>query len=506
MVRLKSILLSALCGGALAADPVPAPPPPVPYDDYYRLVTFEAPKSLNLEASGLAVLPDGKLAVGIRRGEVWIIENPTAEPATVEKLRYKLFATGLHEILGLAWHEGALYATQRSEVTRLRDTDGDGSADEYLTAAQGWGVSGAYHEYAYGPVFDREGNMHNTLNCSMGKKWPGAGEEATSTLWRGWSVITPKGSTIARGFSAGFRSPAGIGLNAEGDIFATDQQGNYMPTNPLMHIRNGAFFGHADALEFANHPDSPLKHPGKVPESITVAQAMKDFPAYSPPAVWFPYVKMGQSTTGIRCDLTGGKFGPYDKQLFVGEFVLSGVNRVFLEKVGGEYQGACFPFVSGLQSAVLSLNFLPDGSLVTGESNRGWNSYGNRPFGLQRLIWNGKTPLEVQKMEALPDGFRFTFTLPVNGEGVNWQETQAKSYTYLYTSKYGSAEMETEPLKLTHFLLADGGRTLTVECANLREGFVHEFVLPELQALEGGQKLWHRDAYYTLNRVPSAKR
>ena len=227
-------------------------------NDYYRIVTYEVPKGLNLEASGLAVLPDGKLAVSIRRGEVWIIQNPSAEPATVENLGYKLFASGMHEILGLAWHEGALYVTQRSEVTRLRDTDGDGTADEYLSVGHGWGVSGAYHEYAYGPVFDRDGNMHNTLNCSMGKKWPGAGDEATHTLWRGWSVITKKGTTHATGFSAGFRSPCGIGLNAEGDIFGTDQQGNWMPTNPLMHIREGAYFGHAEA-------QADIDRPGRCP-------------------------------------------------------------------------------------------------------------------------------------------------------------------------------------------------------------------------------------------------
>ncbi|MDZ4288250.1 MAG: hypothetical protein U0984_09835 [Prosthecobacter sp.] len=493
-----SFLFAAVRG---AEEPVPVPPPPVPHDDYYRVVSYEVPKGLNLEASGLAVLPDGKLAVSIRRGEVWIIQHPTAEPPTVEKLGYKLFATGMHEILGLAWHEGALYVTQRSEVTRLRDSDGDGTADEYLTVGQGWGVSGAYHEYAYGPVFDREGNMHNTLNCSMGKKWEGAGPEAQHTLWRGWSVMTPKGSTVAHGFSAGFRSPSGIGLNAEGDIFATDQQGNFFGTNPLMHIRKGAFFGHAEALVDAKRPDSPVKHPGKVPEGITVAQVMKEMPIYCPPAVWFPYVKMGQSPTGMRCDLTDGKFGPYDRQLFVGEFVLSGVNRVFLEKVGGEYQGACFPFVSGLQSAVLTLNFLQDGSMVAGQTNRGWNSSGNRPFGLQRLIWTGKTPLEVEKMEALATGFRFTFTQPITVDPAKWAETQAKSYTYTYTAKYGSPEVDTQPLQFTGFTLSKDQRSVVVGCANLRPGYVHEFVLPELKSKDG-TTLWHRDAYYTLNRIP----
>ena len=471
----------------------------VKQSDYFRVLTYELPKGLNLEASGLAVLPDGKLAVAIRRGEVWILEHPLAEPPTAEAVGYRLFASGMHELLGLAYHEGDLYVTQRSEVTRLRDTDGDGVADEYLCVSRGWGVSGAYHEYAYGPVFDRDGNMHNTLNCSMGKKWDGAGAEAKGTLWRGWSVITPKGGGIAQGFSAGFRSPIGIGLNAEGDIFATDQQGNWMATNPLMHIRKGAFFGHADALADTKRPDSPVKHPGKLPDGITVAEAIKSVPGYCPPAVWFPYVKMGQSTTGMRCDETGGKFGPFEKQMFVGEFVLSGVNRVFLEKVGGEYQGACFPFVNGLQSAVLALNFLDDGSMVVGQSNRGWNSSGNRPFGLQRLVPTGKTPLEVERLEVLKDGFRFTFTLPVDEASLG--EFTGQSYTYIFTAKYGGPEVDAKPLTFGKGTLSADGRVFQVQCSGMREGFVHEVRLPALRS-KTGLPLWHRDAFYTLNKRP----
>lgn len=467
--------------------------------DYYRTVTLETPPGVNMEASGLAVLPDGKLAVSIRKGEVWIIQNPSAEPPTVANLDYKLFASGMHEILGLAYHEGDLFVTQRSEVTRLRDMDGDGIADEYLTASKGWGVSGAYHEYAYGPVFDRDGHMHNTLNSSMGKAWPGAGPDATHALWRGWSIITPKGSTTAIGYSAGFRSPCGIGLNAEGDIFGTDQQGNWTPTSPIMHIRKGAFFGHADSLTDAKRADSPVTPPAKMPDGITVAEAAKQVPGYCLPAVWLPYVKFGQSTTGLRCDLTGGKFGPFEKQMFVGEFVLSGVNRVFMEKVGGEYQGACFPFINGLQSATLTLNFLRDGSMIVGQSNRGWNSYGTRPFGLQRLVPTGKVPLEIQKLEALEDGFRFTFTQPV--QAADWSQTKAQSYTYLFTAKYGSAEVDPQPLQLSDWTLAADGLSLIVKCANLRAGYVHEFELPEITGRDS-KKIWHRLCAYTLNRLP----
>ena len=497
MVNTVMTSICRVCAMSLAAVALVASA--VEQSDYYRVVTYELPAGLNLEASGVAPMPDGRLAVAIRKGEVWILEHPLAEPPTVEAVGFKLFASGMHEMLGLAFHEGDLYVTQRSEVTRLRDTDGDGVADEYRSVSHGWGVSGAYHEYAYGPVFDREGNMHNTLNCSMGKKWSGAGDEAKATLWRGWSVVTPKGSTTATGFSAGFRSPIGIGLNAEGDIFATDQQGNYMPTNPLMHLRKGAFFGHGEALEDAKRDDSPVKHPGKLPDGITVAEAMKRIPGYCPPAVWFPYVKMGQSTTGMRCDLTRGKFGPFEKQMFVGEFVISGVNRVFLEKVGGEYQGACFPFVKDLQCAVLTLDFLSDGSMVVGQSNRGWNSSGNRPFGLQRIVPTKRVPLEVEKLEVTKEGFRFSFTQPIDPASLG--PIEGSSYTYTYTAKYGSPEIDPQPLAMEQPTLSADGRSLEVRCGGRREGFVHEFHLPELRS-KGGEPLWHRDAYYTLNRLP----
>jgi hypothetical protein len=205
-------------------------------------------------------------------------------------------------------------------------------------------------------------------------------------------------------------------------------------------------------------PESPVKIAAKQPDGITVAEAMKTVQGYTPPAVWLPYVKMGQSGTGIVCDKSGGKFGPFEKQLFLGEFVLSGVNRVFLEKVGGEYQGACFPFVDGLQCAALALTTLPDGSLVVGESNRGWNSKGNRPFGLQKIVWTKKTPLEVQKMELTKSGFRFTFTLPLDKASLS--ELTGQSYTYPFQSKYGGEELDAKPLQITSSTLSDDGLTL----------------------------------------------
>jgi hypothetical protein len=292
-------------------------------------------------------------------------------------------------------------------------------------------------------------------------------------------------------------------LNADGDVFCTDQQGNWWGAGPILHLRKGAFFGHGDSVADTRRPESPVKDPGKLPQEITVVEAAKRVPGFAQPAVWFPYVKMGQSTTGLACDMSGGKFGPFEKQMFVGEFVLSGVNRAFMEKVDGEYQGACFPFIDGLQCAALSLAFLPDGSLLVGETNRGWNSQGTRSFGLERVRWTGKVPFEIAKMEALPDGFRLTFTDEVDAAAASDLKAYSmSSYTYLYHEKYGSPEVETAEVRVVGAAVEPGGRAVRLRCEGLRPGgYVHELHLSGIGS-RSGLPLWHSVAYYTLNRLP----
>jgi len=496
MMRFSTALAAAWCLIALPmvqGQEIPAA--------NYKNTPYVLPEGLKLEASGMALLPDGKLAVSIRKGEIWILDNPEADPTQPEKVGYRLFASGLHEPLGLMWQDGALYSLQRSELTRIKDTDGDGSADEYMTVAKGWGVSGNYHEYAYGPAVDKEGSLWLTLNASMGKGVEMPGFHPKDKPWRGWAMRVTKAGALEP-MAAGLRSPCGIGTNAEGDVFCTDQQGNWMATNPLFHLRKGAFFGHSDALADVGRAGSPVVDPGKLPQEITVAEAVKKVPGLALPAVWFPYVKAGQSPTGFVCNQTGGKFGPFEKQLFVGEFVLSGVTRVFLEKIEGEYQGAVFRFTEGLQSAALSMAFLKDGSLLVGESNRGWNSKGSRSFGLERIQWNGKTPFEIEKMEALPDGFRVTFTEPVDASTATISSSYTmSSYTYLFHQAYGSDEVDTKPVTVSKITLEKDGKAVKLHCEGLREGYVHELHTPGVMSKDG-RPVEHPEGYYTLNKIP----
>ncbi|KAA0134782.1 hypothetical protein FYZ48_19965 [Gimesia chilikensis] len=490
-------------------------------DDYYRIVSIMTPKAqtesrsknwkpapgdLVLEVSGIAVLDDQRIAVAIRKGEIWILDGVYDEPP--KNVTYKRFATALHEPLGLIWKDGAFYTVQRSELTRIRDTDGDGTADEYLTVAKGWGVTGHYHEYAYGPKLDHEGNLWLTLNIGLGlKKEHKARAVKDPTLgfaqgrWRGWGMkVTPDGELVP--VCAGMRSPAGIGVNRAGDVFYTDQQGNWVATNTLHHMRKGAFFHHVEALASMSLPGSPIQGVKEIPNGLPFPEAIKQMPQLKPPAVWFPYKKAGQSTTDVMLDNSGGKFGPFDGQFFVGEFTQAAINRVFLEQVDGEYQGACFPFREGFASAVLRLAQGTDGSVFVGLTNRGWSSLGTASYGLQRLVWTGQTPFEIKEMRAKPDGFELVFTQPVDPKtAMDPRSYQMKSYTYTYHSSYGSDEILNRELPLEQITVSEDGTRVHLKVNGLRELYVHELVAAGVKN-KSGQSLLHPQAYYTLNKIP----
>jgi glucose/arabinose dehydrogenase len=448
---------------------------------------------ISMEVSGMDWAADGRLGVAVRKGEVWLLDGVLSGAA--DKVTYKLFASGLHEPLGLLRDGDSLLVTQRTEMTRLRDTNGDGEADEYLTAGNGWNVSGAYHGYVYGPKRDGRSNLWVTLNVDMGDHSDNKG------AWRGWGgVVTPSGDF--KPMVAGMRSPCGLGANLEGDMFCVDQQGTWIPTTPVYHLRPGAFFLNPEGIASQNLPGSPLKLSGNVPEKVPYPEAVRALPEMCPPAVWLPYNKMGRSGTDlVVCDAQG-KFGPFDGQMLVAEFTDSKVSRVFMEKVDGEYQGAAFPFLSGFASGIVRLLFGPDGSLLVGMSNRGWSSLGTKSYGLQRVVWNGSTPFAIREMRAHSDGFELVFTQPVDrataGDAGSYT---MKSYTHLYSGAYGSEEIQTEPNPVTRATVSPDGLRVRLKVDNLRALYVHELRAEGVKSLQAG-KLDYPDAYYTLNRIP----
>lgn len=462
---------------------------------FYRLETIDIPTNIVLEVGGMDFMPDGRLMICTRRGEIWSLRDGN----------WKRFASGLDEPMGLCvTASNQIVVAQRPELTRISDTDGDGEADLFETLTDAWNYSGHLYEWNFGPVRDAQGNLFGTLACWFFSskhydKPPYSGWEipppsgwtpGPNTAWRGWSYkLTPRGEFVP--WSSGLRSPNGIGFNLEGELFATDNQGEYYGACVLNHLTKDAFHGHANALFWG--PDGTNDAFGIPIEEL--ARRRK------PSAIYFPYRAMGQSASQPLCDATAGKFGPFAGQIFVGDQTISTVMRVALEKVDGQYQGACFPFRMGFQSGNNRLVFAADGSLLIGQTDRGWPAIGGRPFGLQRLTWSGEVPFEIHSVKLTRDGFDLNFTKPVDPAiASDANAFSVQSYFYEYHRTYGSPQMEIKPVPATEIRISADARTVSLKLAELVKERIYELNLRNFKAADGSDLL-HPAAYYTLNRT-----
>ena len=470
-------------------------------EDYYRIISLPVPEHVILEVGGLATFPDGRLAVCTRRGEVWIVSNPYVKG--FERPVFKRYAHGLHEPLGLAIQDGDIYVTQRSELTRLRDTDRDGVADSY-DKIYSWPLSGNYHEYSYGPLFLPNGNMLVTLNLGWSNS---LGHGVSLAPWRGWMLeITPDGRMTP--VAAGLRSPAGYGLNAEGDVFYTENQGDWVGSGRMTHLEKGDFAGNAEGLKWSGLPGSPVNlRPEDIPSTgKPLYDVAQEVPGLKPPAIWLPHGIFGISTAGFVFDNTNGKFGPFENQLLVGDQGQSKIMRVALEKVKGRYQGVVFGFREGFSSGILRLAWGNDASLFAGMTSRGWSSTGRQQFSLERLVWTGKMPFEMKTVRAMPDGFEIEFTMPVDkkraGDPASYKIT---GFNYKYHATYGSPVINSRRCPVRGIVVSEDGLKARLVVDSLRLGYIHEIIAEGVQT-GTGKTLLHNSGYYTLNAIPDGEK
>ncbi|MCK6445939.1 MAG: DUF1080 domain-containing protein [Planctomycetes bacterium] len=500
---MKSTSLHALCAPVHAATPValallafsapdaaaaPAQVADVDESAYYSVDYLVPPDGSRVEVGGMDFLPDGRLVVSTRRGQVWLVSNPLA--ADPKDAKFALFAEGLQEGLGLRVVDGKIHLVQRSELSVLSDTDGDDRCDRIDTLCDDWGVSGHYHEFAFGLPRDPLGNFYVSLNVSFGDPqwWHGR----STVPYRGWVVqISPDGKLTP--FASGFRSPAGIGANAEGEIFVTENQGDWMPACPLFHVEKGGFYGHPASLAWTDEYVAAGKKPTDTDPP--------DVPR-KPAALWIPY-DWARSAAEMAVDSTGGKFGPFAGQMFISELTNGLVLRADLERVQGVWQGAILPFRQHVGSAV-RLKFADDGTLFCGFTDRGWG--GQAPGdGIARIRWTKRQPLEIEHVRLVPDGLRVEFTKPLAETAGMLPAHHVQSYDYDYWWEYGSPVRHAKELTPANIAKSADGKALILGGLGLEAGTVVRVKLGSIVAKDG-TPLLHDEFAYTINQLVDGPR
>lgn len=488
-------------------------------EDFYKINKVRTPEGMILEVGGLTTLPNGDLGISTRRGEVYIVENPTSN-----RPYFRKFASGLHEILGLAYKDGALYCAQRGELTKLIDKNQDGKADVYETV-YAWPLSGHYHEYSFGPKIAKDGTFFVTGNVAFGDEMWYRGESRVPM--RGWAMnISEDG--VMKPWATGMRSPAGPAV-IDGQFYYTDNQGDWVGSGAIWQVNKGDFIGHPAGLRWTGRSDSPvkmteeyfrskiderrnvdangraIKPENRVNEQFkTLFEMKKDFPELRLPSVWLPYGILGISTSEPT-KIPEGAFGPFAGQLLIGDQGMSIISRVFMETVNGVEQGASFLFRSGFRSGVLRLGWGTDGSLFVGETNRGWGSAGDANEGLERLVYdNNRTPFEMKAVRAMPDGFEIEFTKPVDQKSAeDLASYDVESYIYKYHPVYGSPPVNKEPNKVKGVKLSADGLRARIIVDNLRQYYIHTITVNGVREKSSSSTLLHPIAYYTLNSIPT---
>lgn len=433
----------------------------------FRPLTFEP------RIGGVDFLPDGRMVICTwdAVGAVYILGNVGGPgEATVSR-----FAEGLGEPLGIKVVNGSIYVAQKQEVTKLTDTDGDGSADVYEAIAHGWPASFNYHEFTMN-LLHKDGYFWCTTSTPLktGDVMYNQGSEP------GYPVPNGPGSLLRiseadRSWeitATGLRTPNGLGIGMDGEFFVGENQGGWVPTSKLNHLSSGAFFG---------VPQSPTGHT-----------------PYKAPALWLPHGEISLSPSQPIMVQSGS----YAGQMLLGEITRGGINRVFMEKIAGEYQGVVFQFSQGMEAGINRLAWGPDGALYAGGIGAGGNwAWENKYFGLQKLTPNGITTFEMKSVQSRADGFELEFTqaVPV-GIAENIANYAIQQWYYTPTISYGGGKQGTETLTVSQAQISTDRKKIFLRIPGLQAGRV---VYLRIKNFVNDTNIapWATEAWYTLNNI-----
>jgi len=408
-------------------------------------------------------------------GAVYRIKN--ALSLDTNQIEVKRIAWGLAEPLGLKVVNDRIFVLQKQELTELVDSDKDEIVDEYRTICNGWGATGNFHEFAFGLVY-KDGFFYAGLATAI---QPGGKSTIPQNKDRGKAIkmgMDGKFEFVA----SGLRTPNGFGIGIDDEIFIADNQGDWLPSCKILHLKPGAFFGNysVDLYNIGKYKDQP-------------------------PMVWLPQNEIGNSAT----QPAKLNMGPYRNQMIHGDVTHGGLKRVFVERINGDYQGVVFPFTQGMEGGTNRLIVGPDSNLYVGMiGNPGnWGHTNHEWFGLEALKWNGNPVFDMLAIRSLKNGFEIEFTEPLPEKVKNWNRLMdLSSWSYTPTMKYGGPKIELEEFKPEKLWLSKDRKKLIVELKNLKEGFVYHFALNDSLQSASGRTLWSTKAWYTLNNISSDKR
>jgi putative membrane-bound dehydrogenase-like protein len=250
-----------------------------------------------------------------RRDEIRLIEDADGDGYAD---RSSVFADKFNSVQGLAFHNGTLYVMHSPFLTALRDTHGDGKADERKDLLEGLGLPPEKNPVrlhcANGVVVGHDGWLYLALGdhgCDV--KRP----EGDRLVLRGGGILRcrPDGRDL-HVFATGLRNIYDLALDDELNVFVRDNEndgGDYKIR--VCH----SFFGadHGYPYLYYEQPDEampPLADLGLGSSAGGVCYLERQFPAEYRGNLFF--CEWGRSIVRYKPERSGGGFGPVKEMEF----------------------------------------------------------------------------------------------------------------------------------------------------------------------------------------------
>ncbi len=429
-----------------------------------------------LRVGGIDFFKDGRIAFSTFAGDVWIGSGIDAQ---LSHIRWKRFAAGLHQALGLRIVEDTIYVTCRDGIIRLQDRNQDGEADFYEAFNNMVQVTPNFHEFMFDLQTDSEGNFY----FAKGGPVKGGG--------RGWDPIAEHNGAMMRVskdgskfevFATGLRAPNGIGIGPGDVVTSGDNEGTWVPMCYVHIVKKGSF---------VSVPD--LSHKQPLPT------------AFEPHVLFMP--KSVDNSSGGQVWVTSPKWGPLQGRLLHMSYGQSSLYEVLTQDVGGVVQGGVARIPLKFATGLMRARFAPhDGELyVAGQ--RGWQTNGTEDGAIQRVRYTGKPHFSPKALRVTDRGIHVDFHVPLDAESAgNPDNYSLEQYNYRWTSNYGSKEYRpSNPEELGHDILDIKGvrlspdrKSVFLAVSGLRPVMQSEITM-RIKA-EGGTQIPEK-IYHTVNAV-----
>lgn len=307
-----------------------------------------------------------------------------ADASSLYAANFKDMLTGV--AAGILHSNGEVFVTAAPDVYRLKDTDGDGDADEQTVISHGYGIHIAYagHDMS-GLVMGPDGKVYwsigdigvNTVD-QTGKRWKYPNQGAVMRC-------NPDGSDFEV-FAHGLRNPQELAFDAYGNLISVDNDGDHAGEHErFVHIIEGSDTGWRINWQFGKYKRPNEGYKIWMDEGLHVPHFPGQAAYLLPPLALAPDGPAGLAYnpgTALNQDWNNYFFSSF----FKASSARSKVQAFQLEPRGASFAlGKTVDVVTGIVPT--GLNFGPDGALYIND----WlDGYAKKPQG---RIWK----LDVKK-------------------------------------------------------------------------------------------------------------